>query len=187
MAHDILFSKSGNVLISSIAGGLGWGAILGGLQKSFFMRYLNFRGKNWTFATIIGLMLYIAFQVSHQYLLILIASPIEYPLYSITYSLLELAFYFIPPLILGIAQWSILRLYFTRSRWWIATITIGVGCAGMAVSEVAKLAIANGFNNITIFSIAVNLMEGFAYGITTWFVLAFFARQLAIANSSDSQ
>jgi len=190
--HEFLSDQLVNVLVSSVPGGLCWGAILGGLQKSFLMRHLNFHGKNWTFATIIGLMLYIAFQVSHQYLLIFVESPITYPFDSVIKTslmidFLDVAFYFIPPLVLGIAQWSVLRLYFKWSGWWIAAVTLGVGCAGWTISEIVRMSFANGYNSFAAFSIAVYPMEGLAYGIATWFVLVFFANHLAITNSGDSE
>src|SRR5574341_930826 len=58
--NEFLSDKSVNVIISSLAGGLCWGAILGSLQKSFLTRHLNLHGMHWTSATIIGLMVYLA-------------------------------------------------------------------------------------------------------------------------------
>jgi hypothetical protein len=187
IGHDLILNKWANVIIASIAGCL-WGAILGKLQKSLLRRHFNLDVAHWILATMIGLMLYAAFQVSHQYLLMLVESPGENPSNSLIMFLLELAFYFIPPLLLGIAQWSVLRSYFEGSGWWLAAVILGVGCAGWAFSEIIKISIANGGHYfMTSFSIAVFLLEGLAYGITTWFALVFFTNQLVVTNSSASQ
>ncbi len=182
-ANEFLSDTSVNIIGSSVIGGLCWGAILGRLQKSFLIRHLNLHGMHWTFATIIGLILYLAFQVSHQYLPLLLP-----PFYSsLIKILLNLAFYFVPPLALGIAQGSVLRRYFKGSGWWIAATTLGVGGAGWITSEIARQGLANRYIYLAVLSIAIYLIEGLAYGITTWIVLAFFTNQLAITNESGSQ
>ncbi len=178
-----LTDKLVNVIVSSLAGGLCWGAILGRLQKPFLMHHLNLHRMHWTSATIIGLMIYLAFQVLHQYLPLL-EGFLSYS--SLSRNLLNLAFYFVPPLALGIAQWAVLRRYFRWSGSWIVAITLGVGSVGCITSEIAKSAIANGYNSFAVLSIAVYLIEGLAYGITTWIVLAFFTNQLAVINAGDA-
>jgi len=135
---------------------------------------------HWIFATILGLILYLAFQVSNQYVPLLLP-----PFYSSQIKvLLNLAFYFVPPLALGIAQGSALRRYFKGSGLWIAAVTLGVGGAGWVTSEVARQGIANGFIYPMILSVAIYLIEGLAYGITTWITLSFFSNQLAITNEA---
>ncbi len=182
-ANEFLSDTSVNIIGTSVIGGLCWGAILGGLQKSFLMRHWNLNGMHWTFATVTGLIFYLAFQVSNQYLPLLLP-----PFYSSQIKiLLNLDFYFVPPLALGIAQRSVLRRYFKGSGWWIAAATLGVGSAGWITSEVARPGIANGSIYPAVLSIAIYLIEGLAYGITTWIVLAFFTNQLVITNESNVQ
>lgn len=171
---QLLSHKSVNVIISSLAGGLCWGAIVGRLQKSFLVRHLNVYEMHWTSTTIIGFIAYLAFQVSHQYL------PLFHGYLSYspsTRNFIDLAYYFAPPLALGIAQWSILRLYFRWSGLWIVATTLGVGCAEWANSGVIRVMLANGYNSIGVFSIAVYLIDGLAYGLATWLVLALFTHQ----------
>lgn len=72
-----------------------------------------------------------------------------------------LAFGAIPALLIGLLQWLILRRYLSASRWWIVSVSAGVGLMHF---------ITDGFENARDLSIAV-LLGGLVVGVLQWLLL----------------
>ena len=166
-----LASDLTRTLIQMIIWGGCWGAIIGGLQQSIFARRLELQVKRWLFATIVGTTLYLTAWYLSPYFSQLIMGPI----FSIlpTGTFVSLAFSLALPLVFGIAQWFVLRQYFTRSGWWVAATTLSMGLAAVITSGLSRHVTTRsaGFGDSMLFSSATFLVEGLFYGIATWIVL----------------
>jgi hypothetical protein len=165
-----LGGESNRAFIAMIIVGVCWGAIIGGFQLSILARRFELKGKNWVFATIVGMTLYMTVQLFRGFT----------HSFSQTDIFVNLTFSFVPPLVLGLAQWFILRRYFTRSGWWIVAITLALGLAASITSGLSRLLVMKssmGYRYDIFFSSSTFFIEGLFYGVATWIVLTIISRR----------
>jgi hypothetical protein len=169
-------NESTRTLIALVISGLCWGAIVGGLQQALLGRRFELKGKSWVFATMVGLLLYLAFLFLPSSFQFLMRFPLYFSLIGI---LLNIAYTFVPPLALGVAQWFVLRRYFTRSEWWIVATTLALSLGTYITSWLEKLLILKipmEYHPNVYLSVVAFFVEGLFYGIASWIVLAFISR-----------
>jgi hypothetical protein len=168
--------------IAIIIFGFCGGIIIGSLQQLLLNRYIKINKIYWAIATTVGIILnmvilygfYPAFISSHYHI-----SPIVKYVYYLSCGLL-----------LGLAQWFILRQNFQRSGWWILATTVS-SLLSASITEFLFSQIHINYpmevsTNIFV-SFIILFLEGFCYGVATWLVLIKLAKKPGISADENTQ
>ena len=169
----LLNSEEVRVLLAFAVAGSGWGSILGWLQQLVLKRRLRLEGNRWIWATLIGVVLYALFDVLIS--LSLMAVPFHRASYNLLHGLVAVT----PPLALGVAQWYVLRRSLARAGWWVLAVVLGLWLPGVVFS-----ALASG-SNTRVSMLSSPFLEGAAYGVATFIVLAVLPQETADAGLAD--
>lgn len=156
----------GRLLIMFAILGFCWGAIVGALQRAVLSRRFKLPRGWWVFATIVGLSLFIILRNLVPNLAIILGLPIHF------YSICGGICYFLAPLPLGVAQWSILRRHFTRSGLWIPATAIALW-----LPTFARATFAVRYVSAFPFTYISFVVEGLFYGAVTLIALAVVTKQ----------
>ena len=161
------------MLLAFVVAGSGWGSILGWLQQLVLKRRFRLEGNRWIWATLIGVVLYALFDV------LISLSLMAVPFHRASYNLLHGLVAVVPPLALGVAQWYVLRRSLARAGWWVLAVVLGLWLPGVAFSALAS-GPGTGVSMLT-----SPFLEGAAYGVATFIVLAVLPWETAEAGLAD--
>jgi len=167
------FLPNGSIrmVIGLVIIGLCWGAIVGVLQQFVLRRRFELAGKRWVLVTVIGLTVYTTVEVLVPALAVSLAFR--------SYQILTGISTFVSPFAFGIAQWFLLRRYFTRSGWWIAATAIASWLSHFALSTFATGQLRSSV------LIAFYLVQGLLYSVTTLIALTAIFRQSTVAVENE--
>ena len=168
--HSFYFltKESNRILIAFVISSIGWGAIVGFLQKLVIRRCFKLELKGWILATIIGLLLYETVCHSYVYIHAKVWIPVLSPYISYMCAL-------IAPLMLGVAQWFVLRRYCARSGWWIVATMASLWLSAFTIQPYTTY--APGYDGNLVLTFIGFPLEGLIYGIATSVVLTIIPRR----------
>jgi hypothetical protein len=162
-----LSDESNRIWIAVVILGVCWGAIIGFFQQLVLKQRFDLEGRTWILATLIGVTIYIILRTSVSSFAVNIA-PSRASLYVI-----NILGTFACSTALGIAQWLILRQYFSRSGWWIVATVIALGIPSLATSTF----FGGGGKSFLLSSVVSLAVEGLIYGLITLIALTLISKQ----------
>lgn len=178
-----LFSDEGaRTYIAIILFGFSGGVIIGSLQQLLLGRTLIINRKYWVIATAAGIMLAMIIKFGF------------YPAYISSYyhssPIVMYVYYLASGLMLGLAQWVVLRQNYQRSGWWILATTVALFLSASIPSLLfSRIHISYPMSpSANIYSTLIMLfLEGFCYGVATWLVLIYSIKKTVAAIDENIQ